>query len=701
MTTEYEKASENYRRYVYARDEGHLDWIQRAIRNERYYDNDQWDPRTIAELNAKGLPWLTLNQIQPTVDAMIGEYLRNRATVQYVAAKDGTEEVAGALSKVFRHIAANNRLEHLERQVFQDGLITGRGYFDVRLDFSDHLFGEVKIDVENPLNVLPDPDAEKMDPRTWGDVVITKWLSEQEIVDLFAEDEKQAEDLARRLRSIKNASFDQYPNDVVHEAYRGRFKPVDRVDGAATEVLGADGRLHRSYRVLERQFKRRVNREHFLDIETGDMRPIPSSWDEQRIAKLLQNPRITTIWQPITQIHWCVTVDSIVLFESQGFYKDFTIVPYFPDFRRGKTMSPVDYLISPQDMYNKVMSQELHVVNKTANAGWLIKAGSLVGMTREDLEQRGADTGVVIEWQGDPGERPEKIDSNAVPTGLDRLSFKARQDILQISGIGPSMRGTDREDVSGKAIQEKRDAGGTSMGRVFEALAETRTILANNVLDLVQMYYTEPRTLRVTENLFLPPQDVEVNKPDPEYPEIIHNDLTLGEYDIRLVPIPLRDSHDQTQFDEIMRLRTEAGVAVPDYRLIETSHLENREEIAEEVRQLARGPLSDEAQRQVDEMETQLKQLELQLRKAELRDKIEDANLKAARAAKLRQEIEEGNMSVAEMEKMLLDARKTDAKLEREDESLQIRNRALDHQIAVDNAQMRADNGNTPEDDDA
>ena len=47
----------------------------------------------------------------------------------------------------------------------------------------------------------------------------------------------------------------------------------------------------------------------------------------------------------------------------------------------------------------------------------------LTGMTADDLEEHGAETGLVLEYNR--GSTPCKIPPNQIPTGLDRLGQKA------------------------------------------------------------------------------------------------------------------------------------------------------------------------------------------------------------------------------------------------------------------------------------
>ena len=123
------------------------------------------------------------------------------------------------------------------------------------------------------------------------------------------------------------------------------------------------------------------------------------------------------------KVRWTVTADTVVLFDDWSPYDHFTLVPFFPYFRRGKPFGMVRNLLSPQEQLNKITSQELHIVNTTANSGWIVESGSLSGMTADDLEEHGAETGLVLEYNRG-STPPGKIPPNQIPTGLDRISQK-------------------------------------------------------------------------------------------------------------------------------------------------------------------------------------------------------------------------------------------------------------------------------------
>jgi hypothetical protein len=161
-----EIARAQWDRYERARDNGHLDYIDMAKKCDAYYSGDQWDDYDKMSLEAEGRPALTINTVLPTINTVLGEQSSRRADIKFKPRRGGDEEVAHTLTKLYMQIADSNKLDWVEQQVFSDGLIMdGRGYFDARMDFSDHVEGEVRITAKDPLDILIDPDAKDADPK--------------------------------------------------------------------------------------------------------------------------------------------------------------------------------------------------------------------------------------------------------------------------------------------------------------------------------------------------------------------------------------------------------------------------------------------------------------------------------------------------------------------------------------------------------
>jgi hypothetical protein len=580
---------------------------------EDFFEGKQWDAEAKAKLARVRRPALTFNKILPSCAAIFGEHLNNQADIGYKAIKNGSQETADVLGRLTVQINNANEMHWTESELFADGIITSRGFLDARMNWDTNIFGEVDINLANPRNVVIDPDAEAYDPDQWKDVITSKWLSESDIIMLYGK--AAAQELTGKSSSGQYLGYDFMDT-----------RP-DTFGGESRRYPDSSQKFARRWRQLERQFKTIRRMEHFVDMVSGETRIIPEGMPREKIQLIMQEFNVQVMTRNAEVIDWRVTVDDQMVHDEQSPYQYFTVIPFFPFFRRGRTIGLVENMIDPQELYNKVRSQELHIVNTTANSGWKVKTGTLQNMSIEDLEERGAETGLIAELS-DVNDM-EKITPNTVPTGMDRISFNAATDLKEISMASDSMRGFDRADVAAKAIQAKQAQGSTNYTKVFDNLNYTRRLLAKRVLSMVQTFYVEPRILHITGNN--PGQDDEVISLNEVTPEgKVARDLTVGEYEVTVSSIPARETFEESQFDQAVQLR-ELGVDIKDEILVENSHLARKHEIAKEI---SGEPTEEEAalQSELAELEVEAKRLENRKSAAEQKKTEAEAALTLIRA---------------------------------------------------------------------
>jgi hypothetical protein len=600
--SEYERAQHQQQRYEYCRDNGHIAFSKKARMCDEFFAGDQWDAATKQRLARQRRPAMTFNKVLPAVAAILGEQLSAMADIGFKPAKDGTMETAEALNKVYIQIANQNAFTDLESGVFADGVITSRGFFDARMDFDDNVFGEVRIKTLHPRNVIIDPDADEYDPDAWKDVFLSRWLTPNDIELLYSK---------RAAEQVKTSvpSSNSYMGYDYYDPRPGTFGG----EQSRTEETPSHG--YGRYRILERQYRMIRSVDHFIDMNNGDVRRISPDMPREKIQLILEQFDVAVVRKRVEDIHWRVTCNDIVLHDERSPYKHFTLVPFFPFFRHGTTTGLVENMIDPQEAYNKARSQELHVINTTANSGWQAEEGQLVNMDDEELEERGAETGLVLIRK--KGTQPlDKINPNMVPTGLDRISFTAAEDLKEVSMASDSMRGFDRADVAAKAIQAKQAQGSSNFAPILQNLNMTRRMLARNVLDMVQTFYTEPRVLQITGGVDKQQmQEITINEVSPEGE--VARDLTVGTYDVVITSVPARETFEESQFQQAVQLK-ELGVAIPDQVLVANSHLSDKSELLELMDPEAGGPTEEE--QALAKLEVEIKQLEAQKLDAESKE---------------------------------------------------------------------------------
>jgi hypothetical protein len=632
--------ADQWARYVRARDNGHTEYVQKARRCNDFYVGKQWAESDTHKLDREGRPWLTLNMVLSTVNAVVGEQTKRRVEFKYKPATGGNEGTATTLTKLSQLIKDANDYDYLESQVFQDGIIQdGRGFFDIRMDFSENIQGDIVMRSDDSLNIILDPDAKEYDPDTWSEVFETRWLSVEEIEQIYGR--KKADEV--RTLGINGSRHD--PDSLAWEsdpAFGDAREKVGAGTGTGDTLSDSEEKSVRSVRVLERQHVQYRQVHKFVDPQSGEMRTVPETWDDAKIQEFAEQFGLFVTRTLGKKIRWTATADKVLLHDDWSPYKTFTKIPYFAFFRRGKPFGLVSNLLSPQELLNKLSSQELHIINTTANSGWIVEEGALVGMTADDLRNNGAETGLVITTARGRKDGIEKITANSVPTGVDRLSQKAALYLKEISGVNEGMRGTPSPKFSGVALEKLDERGQVMLQIPFDNLDRTRRLVGRKILELIQQFYTEERVFHLT----IDEMDFQQPNADQETLVINHmdvsgqivNDVTVGKYDVSLAFYPARDSFDDSQLAEAVNLRS-IGVMIPDDRLVEYSHLAKKHELANEIREMTgRGEPTEEELEQIRLMQMiqqQMAILEVQKASAEVAKLEAEASRAAAEADRI------------------------------------------------------------------
>src|SRR5690606_33005329 len=137
----------------------------------------------------------------------------------------------------------------------------------------------------------------------------------------------------------------------------------------------------------------------------------------------------------------------------------FTIVPFFPFFRRGKTRGMVDNAITQQEALNKGLSQFNHILNTVANSGFIIEENSITNMTIEEFKRDAAKNGLVIEYSAEAKNAPKKIEASQIPTGLVEYLSQMRNSLISATGMDQALSSAGpMNEMSGVAYQARQYA---------------------------------------------------------------------------------------------------------------------------------------------------------------------------------------------------------------------------------------------------
>ncbi len=549
----------------------HQGWAERALRSFDFFEGRQYSAAQIAKLAGQGRPSFKFNIIGSLVRLVLGYQGNHKTDITFQPGNDArsSENVATALSALEKAIATGCGLQYTDVEVFLDGLVGGRGFYDTRLDFENNDFGEVSTRASDPFATKIDPDADTYDLNKSASYVMTdKMVSIDELEAAFG---KGTTDLIRPFTMgqtpVAPISSMAVNDDLTPLRYFGEREDAtdwwDQYYGMMGDFVDT---YRKTIRIIEAQYKIREPRNVIIDLETGDKKTLPENWNEEKIAKTLfycqqiGNPCVVEN-RMVQRVHWTTFAGDLLLYDSASMYDRFTISGYFPYFRRGFTKGMVEDLIDPQMEKNKRRNAQIEIVGRTANGGWMYNTDTLTPKQKRNLKKFGSTPGVHIEYKGENA--PKQIEMGKSPLQHERLEREADTDFHGISGINPSALGELDRVQSGKAIEARTRQAVLSVQSYLDNFQRAKVLLGQAHLEIVQNHYTEPRFYRVLgEDSKLTKLLINDMQVDPSSGvKRILNDVTLGKYTAIVDPAPLSATFQQAQFEEMMEILEKMGPA--------------------------------------------------------------------------------------------------------------------------------------------
>lgn len=594
LPRDYDIIDGQWERY-YRAAHGHEKWAIVAKQCVEFFEGLQWTDEEKNILESEGRPLLTLNKVAPLVRLILGYFRQNRYDINFMPGHDGSgsQAVAETLTAIAKQIGEVNQSDWKEAQMFQDGIQTGRGFLDHRLDFTKNHLGEVVEANKDPFSIYIDPEAETYDPNDpaggWGYFLENRWLSPQDIYLMY--NERRVDSVLNNMSTIPlehGGLGTWFQDDISPSRYFGVDQFIDtHYDRGHYGIYASPfhhiNRNRKLIRVLDCQYKVLKKCQYFVDLETGNETAIPDKMDRNSIARIMEYIQMHQL--PITvrsgirpRLRWTITAGDVVLYDEWSPYDRYTLVPYFPYFRRGQTRGMIHDLLDPQKEVNRRRSAFLHIVMTTANSGWIYEEGSMEEDMKRALEEHGSRAGVHVEYK-DGFDAPRRIEPAASPVAMKKLEEDANNDMKEISSVNDSALGNLDRVQSGRAIQARQRQSIMGTELYFDNYSRTRELKGRNVMGIVQKYYNEPRILRIrgADGSF---EEHAINVRDAAG-EIVNN-ITDGIFTVAIDETPISSTYMQGQFAEAMELR-ENNIPIPDDVLVDLSSMPRKDEIKQRL----------------------------------------------------------------------------------------------------------------------
>lgn len=591
--------------------EPHNKWATVAKKCVEMLEGNQWTEEEKAALRAMRRTALTLNQIAPLWRLVMGYQSSNRMDTAFQPTSDSasSEDVANVLNGVFKAEAGRIGLKYTDSDVFADGISTGRGWWNAKLCFKDNDLGELSVDAKDPFSIFVDPDCQHYDIN--HDEYGAGYMQETVWTNLDSINEKFGSEAAL---AVQNVFSPAYKSSMLSYLSEQEISPRRFFGGWADEkdynnwadVYHNDfiDPVQKQIRLLDSQYKTTVIVPHFIDLETGDKEPIPDQWlgkpdiiDKVMLYCEKKGNPVRVDSRPTKKIRRTITCGDILIYDRWSIYKDYSLIGFFPYFRRGTTRGMIEDLIDPQREKNKKRSVITDIMNRNANSGWMWEENTLDQEQEENLRRFGSAPGINVKYKrGKDGqaEKPQRIEPGGYPAGLEKLEEMATNEIHDISGINQSAMGQLDNVQSGRAIEAKQRQAVMAIQLYSDNFTRSKEILGGKALYNFQKFYTEPRIYRI---LGEDSKQVtyEINKKQQLGDNAVNrlNDITVGKYSVVIDQVPISATFKQGQFEETMMILEKLGpigqalAQVAPQLIIDQSSLPRKQEWGEALKQAA------------------------------------------------------------------------------------------------------------------
>jgi len=638
-------------------------WRDDAREDYQFVAGEQWSEDDQQVLRDQLRPIVTFNRVGPVVDVVAGTEVQNRQEVRYIPREQGDVKPNEVYTGAAQWVRDLCDAEDEESDSFIDMVICGMGWTETRIDYDQDEEGLIIIDRVDPFEMYWDTTARKRNladarwvmrvielekdelkeqfPDKWMDVAgaVALWGDDLEdesphvshAGDQYADSDSRGD--AKRKALIKVIEYQWYEKETVckvFDPFTGEAKTMDMEDyKVVSDRMMAMGVDLEHVKLKRRKYKRAfVAGDVVLDVDDA----------------------------PVDGFSYkCMTGKR--------------------DRNKNTWYGLVRAMKDPQRWANKWLSQTMHIINSNAKGGLLAEQDAFVNPRKAESEWADP-TSITLLKAGGIGKVQPKP-AITYPQGMDRLMEFAVSSIRDVTGVNVEMLGMREGNQPGILEFQRKQAGITILGTMFDSLRRYRKEQGRILLQFIRDYISDGRLIKI------------VGTEGEQYvPLARQSDVT---FDIIVDDAPSSPNQKEAVFATLSQLLPsllQAGIPIPpdivEYAPLPSGLIEKWKDLLAQPQ----GPSAEEVAmikataEQLQAENDRLKASEsAKIRKAEL-----DAELKRL---ELEQERQNDEMTLAQKERMA--ERELDLKRQIAEAELQIEQIKMRAQFQLDTQKQAID----------
>ena len=458
----------------------------KAKESKAFLAGDQWPKEIKEQLENCNRACLSLNQVEANHDVLSGIFRNNRTDFKALPVENGDSLTADILSIVMKQVTNQSGYPQEENQVFDDVQDTGRGFFEIYMDYDKDIQGVVHIG-HIPWDKVYCGPHDKLDGSDMEYLIKKDWFSHRKM---------------KQLWPTKVDEIDKM-TDLTHE----ELKTLREEPGAKFAIAGIENledldlsdHSNKKYAVLECERKVYRTVKVIIDEENGFVFD-GSLLSPKDLNDALKIKKFRTIQRNVHDIRVTIIAGCVVLddFMADRPTNDFSVIPVYCKKEGKNWWGKIGPIKDAQRELNKRRSQNTDIMDRCVIDGFFTDQNTFVNkQDEEDFEENVAKPGFHQKIQ-DLKNPPLKISANPFPTGVVQMETMTGESIRKISGITLEMAGMEENSTnSGVLFAAKQRQGMVSQKFLFDNFAIAKKRLGKQVVQYIQEYYTAERIMRL------------------------------------------------------------------------------------------------------------------------------------------------------------------------------------------------------------
>lgn len=468
---------------------------EKGTEAEEFYRGNQWKDEVERALNKLDRAALTINEIAPNIDTLIGYQMEQRTDLRYLPQEGGDQRVADMLNVISKRILDSCYFHREETKVFKDICVPGMGVYNIFMDFSKTIQGEPVIERFYWARRHYGPH-EKEDLSDCEYEVAHVPHSIANLKRMFP---KKADEIEKSYKAYAGQYPDIKDNGIngTNTDYRSASKVDDpsqpyTVDGTLplVDVQKKQFQLAQCTRKVYKEVSVVFNQEENFFFTAYD-------WDPKDVEQAAKIPGFQVISQIKTRMRITKFCGSVVLSDENPAdlpVHDFFSVPVFAYRQNGEFWGKVEAAKDPQRELNKRRSQVMDTMNRL---------GASVYYTEPDTFKDNNERERFKKNRSKPGsmfvvnniDRTPKLESGAdVPAPLVQIMQMDQQNLQRLMNVVVEQAGANE---SGTMFLEKKKNRLTGNQFLLDNMAFAKQKIGRLLLPLIQRYYPAERLVRM------------------------------------------------------------------------------------------------------------------------------------------------------------------------------------------------------------